>query len=178
MGIERKTRVWYNRKKDGDSMDFILSILPNFLVYLFKSAMNIFRAFKIKVNLIECHLDGPRNSDGVGGFTDSSRVHFRIEILNRKDKKFIINKMCCKAMREGKIVQDNILCYNKDTYKKIALRSTYEPLSTIDVLPQSSVQYDVLITPNGDLIHCDKIVFSYSKGIKRRKIVIWKKEHN
>ena len=83
--------------------------------------------------------------------------------------------MCCKAMREGKIVQDNILCYNKDTYKKIALRSTYEPLSTIDVLPQSSVQYDVLITPNGDLTQCDKILFSYSKGIKQRKIVVWEK---
>jgi hypothetical protein len=86
--------------------------------------------------------------------------------------------MCCKAMREGKIVQDNILCYKKDTCKKIALRSSYDPLSTIDVLPQSSVQYDVLITPNVDLTQCDKIVFSYSKGIKQRKIVIWKKEHN
>ena len=60
--------MWYNRKKDGDSMDFILSILPNFLVYLFKSAMNIFRAFKFKVNLIECRLDGLRSSDGEGGF--------------------------------------------------------------------------------------------------------------
>ena len=170
--------MWYNRKKDGDSMDFILSILPNVLVHLFKSAMNIFRAFTVKVNLIECRLDGLRNSDGEGGFVGGSHAHFRIEIINRKDKKFIINKMCCKAMREGKIVQDNILCYNKDTYKKIALRSTYEPLSTIDVLPQSSVQHDVLITPNGDLTQCDKIVFSYSKGIKRRKIVIWKKEHN
>lgn len=159
-------------------MNFILSFLSNFLVYLFKPAINLFRSFTVKVNLIECNLDGLRSSDGEGGFIGGSRVHFRIEIINRKDKKFIINKMCCKAMREGKIVQDNILCYNKDTYKKIALRSTYDPLSTIDVLPQSSVQYDVLITPNGDLTQCDKIVFSYSKGIKRRKIVIWKKEHN
>ena len=176
--MKEKQKCGIIEKKDGDSMDFILSILPNVLVHLFKSAMNIFRAFKFKVNLIECRLDGLRSSDGEGGFVGGSHAHFRIEIINRKDKKFIINKMCCKAMREGKIVQDNILCYNKDTYKKIALRSTYEPLSTIDVLPQSSVQYDVLITPNGDLTQCDKIVFSYSKGIKRRKIVIWKKEHN
>ena len=159
-------------------MDVILSILPNFLIHFFKLVINLFRPFTVKVNLIECYLNGLRRSDGEGGFTSGSRVHFRIEIINKKDKKFIINKMCCKAMRKGKIVQDNILCYNKDTYKKIALRSTYEPLSTIDVLPQSSVQYDVLITPNGDLTQCDKIVFSYSKGIKRRKIVIWKKEHN
>ena len=79
-------------------------------------------------------------------------------------------------MCQGKILQDNICCYNKDTYKKFALQPTYEPLSTLDVLPQSSVQYEVIITPGGDLTQCDKLLFSYSKGIKRRKIVIWEKE--
>ena len=159
-------------------MDFILSILPNFLVYLFKSAMNIFRAFKFKVNLIECRLDGLRSSDAEGGFVGGSHAHFRIEIINKKDKKFIINKICCRAMRQDKILQDDICCYNKDAYKKIALRSTYEPLSTIDISPQSSGHYDVILTPDGDLSRCDKLILFYKKGIKRRKIIIWEKERN
>ena len=78
-------------------MDFILSFLSNFLVYLFKPAINLFRSFTVKVNLIECSLDGLRSSDGEGGFIGGSRVHFRIEIINRKDKKFIISKIYCRA---------------------------------------------------------------------------------
>ena len=105
-------------------MDIILSILPNFLIHLFKLVINLFRPFTVKVNLIECYLNGLRSSDGEGGFVGGSHARFRIEIINRKDKKFIINKMCCKAVHEGKIMQDKILCYNKDTYEKIALRST------------------------------------------------------
>ena len=159
-------------------MPFILSILPNFLVCVFKSVINLFKPFTVKVNLIECRLDGPRRSDGEGGFIGTSYVRFRIEIINRKDKKFIINKICCRATQQNEILHDNICCYNKDAHKKIAFHSTYEPLSTIDISPQSSVQYEVIITPGGDLTQCDKLLFSYSKGIKRRKIVIWEKERN
>ena len=159
-------------------MDVILSILPNFLIHLFKLVINLFRPFTVKVNLIECYLNGLRRSDGEGGFTSGSRVHFRIEIINKKDKKFIINKICCRAMRQDKILQDDICCYNKDAYKKIALRSTYEPLSTIDISPQSSGHYDVILTPDGDLSRCDKLILFYKKGIKRRKIIIWEKERN
>ena len=102
-----------------------------------------------------------------------------IEIINRKDKKFIISKLHCNAMCQGKILQDNICYYNNDTYKKFGLKPTlqptHEPLSTLDVLPKSSVQYEVIITPGGDLTQCDKLLFSYSKGIKRRKLLYWKR---
>ena len=170
--------MWYNRKKDGDSMDIILSILPNSLIHLFKQVINLFRPFTVKVNLIECYLNGLRRSDGEGGFIGGSRVHFRIEIINKKDKKFIINKIYCRAMHQDEILQDNICCYNKDAYKKIAFRSTYELLSTIDISPQSSEHYDVILTPGGDLNRCDKLVLFYKKGIKKRKIIIWEKERN
>lgn len=159
-------------------MDFILSFLSNFLVYLFKPAINLFRSFTVKVNLIECSLDGLRSSDGEGGFIGTSYVRFRIEIINRKDKKFIINKICCRATQQNEILQDNICCYNKDAHKKIAFRSTYEPLSTIDISPQSSEHYDVILTPDGNLSRCDKLVLFYKKGIKQRKIIIWEKERN
>lgn len=53
-------------------------------------------------NLIECRLDGLSSSDGEGGFVGGSHAHFRIEIINRKDKEFIINKMCCKAIHKEK----------------------------------------------------------------------------
>jgi hypothetical protein len=159
-------------------MDIILSILPNFLIHLFKLVINLFRPFTVKVNLIECYLNGLRRSDGEGGFIGGSRVHFRIEIINKKDKKFIINKIYCRAMHQDEILQDNICCYNKDAYKKIAFRSTYEPLSTIDISPQSSEHYDVILTPGGDLNRCDKLVLFYKKGIKKRKIIIWEKERN
>lgn len=145
-------------------MEFVLSLLLNCVGYLFKPAMNLFRAFKVNVNLIEFVLDKPRKPDGEGGFTNGSRAHFIIEIINRKDKKFIISKVHCSAMCRGKILQDNICCYNKDTYKKIALRPTYVPLSTLDISPQSSVQYDVLMIPGGDLTQCDKLVFFLFKG--------------
>ena len=159
-------------------MDIILSILPNFLIHFFKLVINLFRPFTVKVNLIECYLNGLRRSDGEGGFIGGSRVHFRIEIINRKDKKFIISKIYCQAMYQGKILQDNICCYDKSSYKKIALRSTYEPLFTIDVSPESSARYDVILTPGGDLSQCDKLILFYKKGIKRRKIIIWEKERN
>ena len=81
-------------------------------------------------------------------------------------------------MHQDEILQDNICCYNKDAYKKIAFRSTYEPLSTIDISPQSSGHYDVILTPDGDLSRCDKLILFYKKGIKRRKIIIWEKERN
>lgn len=157
-------------------MDFILSFLSNFLVYLFKPAINLFRSFTVKVNLIECSLDGLRSSDGEGGFIGGSRVHFRIEINNRKDKKFIISKIYCRAMYQGKILQDNICCYDKSSYKKIALRSTYEPLFTIDVSPESSARYDVILTPGGDLSQCDKLILFYKKGIIKSKIIVWVKD--
>ena len=159
-------------------MDVIHSILPNFLIHFFKLVINLFRPFTVKVNLIECYLNGLRRSDGEGGFIGGSRVHFRIEIINKKDKKFIINKIYCRAMHQDEILQDNICCYNKDAYKKIAFRFTYEPLSTIDISPQSSEHYDVILTPGGDLNRCDKLVLFYKKGIKKRKIIIWEKERN
>ena len=159
-------------------MEFLFSLLVNCAGYLFKSVMNLFRVFKVNVNLIECRLDKPRKPDGEGGFLNGSHALFIIEIINRKDKKFIISKIHCSAMCQGKILQDNICCYNTDMYKKIAFRPTYEPLSTLDVLPQSSVQCKFIITPGGDLTQCDKLIFSYSKGIKRRIIVIWEKERN
>ena len=157
-------------------LNFVLMLLQNLVGYLFKPVMNLFKVFKVNAQLIECKLDKPRKPDGEGGFTNGSRAHFIIEIINRKDKKFIISKLHCSAICQGKILQDNICCYNNAVYKKIALRPTYEPLSTLDVSPQSSVQYEIIITPSGDLTHCDTLIFNYTKGIKQRKIVVWEKE--
>lgn len=156
-------------------MEFVLSLLLNCIGYLLKPVTNLFRAFTVKVNLIECRLDKLRSPDGEGGFTNGSRVHFRIEIINRKDKQFIISKIYCRAMSQGKILQDNICCYNKDTYKKIALRPTYDTLSTLDISPQSSEHYEVILAPGGDLSRCDELILFYTKGIKKRKITVWKK---
>ena len=135
----------------------------------------MFRSFKVTVDLIECNLGKPRIPDGEGGFTNSSHINFRIAIINKKDKKYIISKICCRAMCQGEILQDNICCYDKSTYRKIALRSIYEPLLTIDVSPQSSAHYDVILTQGDDLSRCDKLILFYKKGIIRSKIIVWEK---
>lgn len=79
-------------------MEFVLSLFLNCVGYLFKPAMNLFRVLKVNVQLIECRLDKSSKPDGEGGFTNGSRAHFMIEIINRKDKKFIISKLHCSAM--------------------------------------------------------------------------------
>ena len=156
-------------------MEVILSLLLNCVGYLIKPVINIFRSFKVTAELIECNLGKPRIPDGEGGFTNGSHINFRIEIINKKDKKHIISKICCRAMCRGEILQDNICCYDRSTYRKIAFRPTYEQLLTIDVSPQSSAHYDVILTPGGDLSQCDQIVFSYKKGFMKRNVVVWKK---
>ena len=157
------------------TMEVILSLLLNCVGYLIKPVINIFRSFKVTAELIECNLGKPRIPDGEGGFTNGSHINFRIAIINKKDKKYIISKICCRAMCQREILQDNIRCYDRSTYKKIALRSTYEPLLTIDVSPQSSAHYDVILTPGSDLSQCDQIVFSYKKGFMKRNVVVWKR---
>ena len=157
------------------TMEVILSLLLNCVGYLIKPVINIFRSFKVTAELIECNLGKPRIPDGEGGFTNGSHINFRIEIINKKDKKHIISKICCRAMCRGEILQDNICCYDRSTYRKIAFRPTYEQLLTINVSPQSSAHYDVILTPGGDLSQCDQIVFSYKKGIMKRNVVVWKK---
>ena len=127
-------------------MEFILSLFLNCVGGVFKSVINIFKSFTVKVDLIECRLDRIKVPDGAGGFLGGSRVEFIIEIINRKDKKFIINEMCCVAMQKGKILQDNICCYNKDKCRKIALSSIYEPLSTINRRKSDSVHSRMVLT--------------------------------
>lgn len=157
------------------AMEFIFSLLQNCLGYLIKPVLNIFRSFNVAVDSVECRLGKPRISDGEGGFTNGSHFSFRIEIKNKKDKKYIISEIFCRAMCQGEILQDNIGCYDRSTYKKIAHRSTYEPLRTIDVSPQSSARYDVILTLSGDLSRCDKLIIFYKKGIIRNKIIVWEK---
>lgn len=173
--IENKSNMWYN-KREVIAMEFVLSLLLNCVGYLIKPVINIFRPFKVTAELIECNLGKPRIPDGEGGFTNGSRINFKIEIINKKDKKHIISKICCRAMCRGEILQDNICCYDRSTYRKIAFRPTYEQLLTIDVSPESSAHYDVLLTPGGDLSECDKLILFYKKGIINNKIIVWAKD--
>ncbi len=156
-------------------MEFVLSLLLNCIGYLFKPAINLFRSFTVKVDLIECRLDKPRIPDGEGGFKNGSRIHFRMEIINKKDKKFILSEIYCRAMCQGEILKDNICCYNRGACKKIGFQSTYEELSTIDISPQCSKHYDVILTSGNDLSHCDKLILFYKKGVMKRKITVWRK---
>ena len=161
-------------KVDG-FMEFILSLLNSFS-FLFKSIKNLFKSFTVNINGIECVLDKPAAPDGEGGYINGSYAYFRIEIINRKDKKFILEKLHCKAMSQNEILLDHIHCYNKNSCEKIATKPIYDELSFLNIQPQSSVSCEVKLTPNGDLSKCDKLVFFYKKGIRQKKIVIWEKE--
>ena len=157
-------------------MEFVLSLLQNCVGYLIKPVINMFRPLKVTVDLIECNLGKPKIPDSEGGFINGSRINFKIEIINKKGKKYIISKIRCRAMCRGEMLQDNICCYDRSTYRKIAFRPTYEPLLTIDVLPESSAHYDVLLNPDGDLSECDKLILFYKKGIINNKIIVWAKD--
>lgn len=162
------------KKEVGGNMDIILSFV-NTLSFLFQPILNLFRTLKVNAVVVDCHLDIPKIPDGECGYIHGSYAHFKIEIINRKDKKIILSDIFCKALCQDEIIQDNICCYDKGTYKRIAAAPTYERLTTLNVPSQSSIKYDIIIKSNEDLSQCDKLILSYTKGIKKRKIIVWEK---
>lgn len=130
--------------------------------------------FEVNITDVECVMDKPPASDGEGGNVGGSRCQFRLEIINRKNRKFILSDIHCKAMCKHELLRDKIRCCDKSSYKTVAAVRVYEPIATLDIEPQSSMSCDIRLSLGGDLSQCDKLVFYYKPDFKYRKIVVWK----
>lgn len=152
-------------------IDFLINLLSTFIIPI----SNLFKKLTIKIDDVDCHLSKPPVPDGVGGFHYGSYAHFTLSYINRKNKTFIIENIHCIATQNDVILQNNIVCKDKNSKKLIAKCPVYNHISTIDITPQSSGKYEIVINSSSDLSKCDKLTFCYSKGIQKNKIVIWQK---
>ena len=142
---------------------------------LFSIVSNAFQPFEVNITDVECVMDKPPELDGEGGYIGGSRAQFRLEIINRKNKKFILSDIHCKAMCRSELLRDRICCCDKNSYKNVAAVRVYEPITTLDIEPQSSRSCDIRLSLDGDLSQCDKLVFYYKPGAKHKKRDVWTK---
>lgn len=161
----------------GDYMELLDfgGFILNAVNFLHKLTEKHFGAFKINATNADCVLGKTPIPDGEGGYYNGSRVEFRLEIINRKDKKIVLSDIHCKAMCQRELLRDKICCYNKNGYNKVAAVRVYEPITAIDIEPKSSSSYDIKLSLDGDLSQCDKLVFYYKQSIKFKRIIVWEK---
>ncbi len=152
-------------------IDFFINLLSTFITPI----SNLFKKLTIKIDDVDCHLSKPPIPDGEGGFFYGSYAYFTLSYINRKDKHVIIENIHCVATQNDVILQDNIACKDKNSKKLIAKRPVYDHIFTLDITPQSSGKYEIVLNSSSDLSKCDKLTFCYSKGIRKSKIVIWQK---
>lgn len=153
-------------------LDIILTVI-NTVGVIFKPVINLFRIFKINITNVECIMSTPAIPDGEGGYINGSHAEFRLEIINKKDKKFVLSDIHCKAMQQSTVLKDRICCYDKNNSKKVACRTMYEPISAINVQPQSSVSYYIILTLSGDLSNCNQLIFFYKSGRRNKEAIVW-----
>lgn len=124
------------------------------------------------VSKVEMTLDKPKEQDADGYYIHGSYGNFTLEIINKKGAHVILEDIHCIAYCGKTVLEDNICCNNQATYRKIAMRPTYDALSSLSIPPKEIVSFDIAIRPSKDLSTCDKIALSYRIGRKRKEIVI------
>lgn len=127
----------------------------------------------LKISNVEMNLDIPRESDGEGGFIHGSRGSFSVEIINKKGITVILEDFYCIAYCGDSIIQDDIHCKDKATYRKIAMRPTYDDVSSFSIPAKEMRHLDIVINSNKDLSQCNKVALTYLQGKKRRKVTVY-----
>lgn len=117
---------------------------------------------------------GTGKPDGEGG-CDGSWINFTVTILNKKNQALIIEKIACELYSGSSKIAE-YTCADKDSGKRSAGTYRYDELRYIDVAPKSSISKNVSVFARGDLTSCDKVVFTYSWGVWKRKQTVWSKE--
>lgn len=153
-------------------IELLINLFPNlaekFASHLGKIIFN--------VSKVEMKLDKPRSSDGEGGFYHGSYGNFALEIINKKGVDVILEDIHCVAYCGETVLQNNICCNNRATYRKIAMRPTCDALTSLAIPPKEIVSFDIGIRPSKDLSKCDKIALSYRIGTKRKEIAVYKQD--
>ena len=121
-------------------------------------------------------LDKPKEPDGEGGFNHGSYGNFTLEIINKKGVDVILEDIHCVAYCGETVLQNNICCNNRETYRKIAMRSTYDALTSLAIPSKGIVSLDVGIRPSKDLSKCNKIALSYTTSKKPKEITVYKRD--
>lgn len=129
----------------------------------------------IKIRDVELTLDIPRVSDGEGGFNHGSRGSFSVEIINRKGVSIILEDIRCVAYCGDTVLQDNICCNDKETYRKVAMRPTYDAITSICIPSKEIKTCHIQIISNKDFSKCDRLALSYLQGRKRREITVYER---
>lgn len=81
--------------------------------------------YSINITDVKMQLDLPVESDGRGGFKHGSRGEFTLEIINREGQNIIFENIHCGIYQDTLLVQNDVLCTDKSTMKKIAMAPTY-----------------------------------------------------
>ena len=156
----------------------MIELLINLFPSLAEKFASYFGKIIFNVSKAEMKLDKPKEPDGEGGFNQGSYGHFTLEIINKKGVDVILEDIHCVAYCGETVLQNNICCNNRATYRKIAMRPTYDALSSLSIPPKGIISFDIGIRPNKDLSKSDKIALSYRIGTKRKEIAVYKQDGN
>ena len=149
----------------------MIELLINLFPSLAEKFASYFGKIIFNVSKAEMKLDKPKEPDGEGGFNHGSYGNFILEIINKKGVDVILEDIHCVAYCGETALQNT-------TYRKIAMRSTYDALSSLTIPPKGIVSFDVDIRPSKDLSKCDKIALSYKISKKRKEITVYKRDGN
>ena len=130
----------------------------------------------IHISNAECHWgDGQR--DALGSH-HGSWLNFTLSILNKKGKDLILEKMSCKLFSGNQLLYE-LKCFDADTYQGVGGRACYDELIYVDIPGHSSKIINIHLSSSQNLTSCDKVIFQYSWGLWKRKLVVWEKNlHN
>ena len=156
----------------------MIELLINLFPSLSEKFASYFGKIIFNVSKAEMKLDKPKEPDGEGGFNHGSYGNFTLEIINKKGVDVILEDIHCVAYCGETVLQNNICCNNRATYRKIAMRPTYDALSSLSIPPKGIISFDIGIRPNKDLSKSDKIALSYRIGTKRKEIAVYKQDGN
>jgi len=154
----------------------VIELLINLFPSLAEKLASYFGKITFNVSKVEMKLDKPKEPDGDGGFNHGSYGNFTLEIINKKGVDVILEDIHCVAYCGETVLQNNICCNNRATYRKIAMRPTYDALSSLSIPPKGIMSFDIGIRPSKDLSKCDKIALSYRIGTKRKEIAVYKQD--
>ena len=156
----------------------MIELLINLFPSLAEKLASHFGKITFNVSKVEMALDKPKEPDGEGGFNHGSYGNFTLEIINKKGVDVILEDIHCVAYCGETVLQNNICCNNRETYRKIAMRSTYDALTSLAIPPKGIVSLDIGICPSKDLSKCNKIALSYTTSKKRKEITVYKRDGN
>ena len=156
----------------------MIELLINLFPSLAEKLASYFGKITFNVSKVEMKLDKPKEPDGDGGFNHGSYGNFTLEIINKKGVDVILEDIHCVAYCGETVLQNNICCNNRETYRKIAMRSTNDALTSLAIPPKGIVSLDIGICPSKDLSKCNKIALSYTTSKNRKEITVYKRDGN